>query len=72
MLLTAISLLDFGCSSSVLKGIRTMLRQDMETTVPVMTVVERAVIYARVSGDDRSKDGRNLDGFLRIWKELER
>jgi site-specific DNA recombinase len=30
---------------------------------------ERAVIYARVSGDDRGKEGRNLDGQLDMGRE---
>lgn len=33
------------------------------------TVVERAVLYARVSKEDRSKDGRNLDGQLEMGQE---
>ncbi|HNM37846.1 MAG TPA: recombinase family protein, partial [Anaerolineales bacterium] len=30
---------------------------------------DRAVTYARVSGDDRVKDGRNLSGQLDICRE---
>jgi site-specific DNA recombinase len=30
---------------------------------------ERAVLYARVSGDDRGKEGRNLDGQLEMGRE---
>jgi site-specific DNA recombinase len=30
---------------------------------------KRAVIYARVSGDDRGKEGRNLDGQLKMGRE---
>ena len=30
---------------------------------------KRAVLYARVSGDDRGKDGRNLDGQLDMCRE---
>jgi site-specific DNA recombinase len=32
-------------------------------------MVKRAVLYARVSGDDRSKDGRNLEGQLEMGRE---
>ncbi|MCD4739490.1 MAG: recombinase family protein [Anaerolineae bacterium] len=31
--------------------------------------MHRAVIYARVSGDDRSKEGRNLESQLRLCRE---
>ena len=30
---------------------------------------KRAVLYARVSGDDRSKDGRNLEGQIEMCRE---
>ena len=30
---------------------------------------KRAVLYARVSGDDRSKDGRNLAGQLEMGRD---
>ena len=30
---------------------------------------KRAVLYARVSGDDRGKEGRNLDGQLDMCRE---
>lgn len=33
------------------------------------TVIERAVLYARVSGDDRGKEGRNLQGQLDMGRE---
>lgn len=33
------------------------------------TVVERAVLYARTSGDDRGKEGRNLAGQLDMGRE---
>lgn len=32
-------------------------------------MTDRAVIYARVSGDDRGKEGRNLDGQLEMGRE---
>ncbi len=32
-------------------------------------MVKRAVLYARVSGDDRSKDGRNLRGQIEICRK---
>jgi site-specific DNA recombinase len=32
--------------------------------------MKRAVLYARVSGDDRGKDGRNLEGQLEMCKEF--
>ena len=46
-----------------------MILQDTQTTVPVMTVMERAAIYARVSGDDRGRDGRNLQGKIEMGRE---
>ncbi|GIK39532.1 MAG: serine recombinase [Chloroflexota bacterium] len=33
------------------------------------TVLDRAVLYARVSGDDRGKEGRNLQGQLDMGRE---
>jgi site-specific DNA recombinase len=33
------------------------------------TVLERAALYARVSGDDRGKEGRNLAGQLEMGRE---
>ena len=33
------------------------------------TTIERAVLYARVSGDDRGKDGRNLTGQIEMGRE---
>ena len=32
-------------------------------------MTKRAVLYARVSGDDRGKDGRNLAGQLEMCRE---
>jgi site-specific DNA recombinase len=32
-------------------------------------MTDRAVLYARVSSDDRGKDGRNLAGQLRMCRE---
>jgi site-specific DNA recombinase len=32
-------------------------------------VTKRAVLYARVSGDDRGKDGRNIEGQLNMCRE---
>lgn len=40
-----------------------------KTVLEQFTVVERAVLYARVSKDDRGKDGRNLDGQLEMGQE---
>ena len=34
-----------------------------------ITEVKRAVLYARVSGDDTGKDGRNLDGQLEMCRK---
>jgi site-specific DNA recombinase len=42
---------------------------ESNTTIPSFTVLERAVLYARVSGDDRHKEGRNLDGQLTMGRE---
>lgn len=42
---------------------------ETKTILDQFTVVERAVLYARVSKDDRSKDGRNLDGQLEMGQE---
>ena len=36
---------------------------------PEVEVTKRAVLYARVSSDDRSKDGRNLAGQLEMGRE---
>lgn len=33
------------------------------------TVLERAILYARVSGDDRGKEGRNLAGQLEMGRD---
>ena len=33
------------------------------------TVLERAVIYARVSGDDTKHEGRNIKGQLEMGRE---
>lgn len=38
--------------------------QDQQQTILTGTVLERAVLYARVSGDDTKKDGRNLQGQI--------
>lgn len=38
--------------------------QHTQQTILTGTVLERAVLYARVSGDDRKKEGRNLDGQI--------
>ena len=35
-------------------------------------MTQRAVLYARVSGDDRGKDGRNLAGQLEMGREYAR
>ena len=32
-------------------------------------MAERALLYARVSSDDRHRDGRNLEGQLRMARE---
>lgn len=40
-----------------------------KTVLEQFTVVERAVLYARVSKDDRSQDGRNLQGQLDMGRE---
>ena len=42
------------------------------TSLPTPTVLERAVLYARVSGDDRSKEGRNLAGQLEMGQHYAR
>lgn len=42
--------------------------QNIKTGVSAFTVVERAVIYARVSKDDRSNEGRNLTGQLEMGR----
>ena len=47
-----------------------MKAQEIAITLPTFTVLERAVHYARVSGDDRKNDGRNLeDGQLNLCRE---
>ena len=46
-----------------------MKTQETKTNLPVFTVLERAVLYARVSGNDRSKEGRNLTGQLEMGRE---
>lgn len=42
---------------------------ESKTVLEQFTVVERAVLYARVSKDDRSKDGRNLAGQVEMGQE---
>lgn len=46
-----------------------MLSRESKITLPTFTVLERAVTYARVSGDDRLKDGRNLAGQSEMCRE---
>jgi site-specific DNA recombinase len=45
-----------------------MLQQET-TTILAGTVQPRAVVYARVSGDDSKQDGRNLRGQLEMGRE---
>lgn len=52
-----------------------MIVQDIKTTLSIptlsaFTVLERAVLYARVSGDDTRTDGRNLAGQLDMCREF--
>lgn len=42
---------------------------EMKPILEQFTVLERAVLYARVSGDDRGKDGRNLASQLEMGRE---
>jgi site-specific DNA recombinase len=42
------------------------------TSLPTPTVLERAVLYARVSSDDRNKEGRNLAGQLEMGQRYAR
>lgn len=44
-------------------------QKNTEITLFQSNVVERAVLYARVSSDDRSKDGRNLASQLEMGRE---
>jgi len=47
-----------------------MKAQEITVAMPAFTVVERAVHYARVSGDDRKNEGRNLeDGQLNLCRD---
>ena len=46
-----------------------MKTQAVKTALPVFIALERAVLYARVSGDDRSKEGRNLAGQLEMGRD---
>ena len=47
-----------------------MKSSEIVTTLPTFTVLERAVLYARVSADDRKNEGRNLeDGQLNLCRE---
>ncbi len=43
---------------------KSLLRPETKTTLQAFTVLERAVLYARTSGDDTRKDGRNINGQL--------
>jgi site-specific DNA recombinase len=40
-----------------------------KTALPIFTVLERAVLYARVSGDDSKTEGRNLTGQLDMGRD---
>jgi len=40
-----------------------------ELTLPVINVLDRATLYARVSGNDRGKEGRNLNGQLEMARK---
>ena len=42
---------------------------ESKPTLPQFVVQKRAVLYARVSSDDRNKDGRNLAGQLEMDRE---
>lgn len=49
-----------------------MLKQDLKSAsipLPNFTVLERAVLYARVSGDDTRTEGRNLAGQLEMCRD---
>src|SRR5262245_12481849 len=48
---------------------KNMNNRATKLTVSAFTELERAVLYARVSGDDRSKEGRNLEGQLEMCRE---
>ena len=43
---------------------KSLFRPETKTTLQAFTVLERAVLYARTSGDDTRKDGRNINGQL--------
>ena len=42
---------------------------EIKVTSPTFTVADRAVLYARVSSDDRVREGRNLSGQLEMGQE---
>lgn len=50
-----------------------MMKNSMNTqikpTIAMFPVVERAALYARVSGDDRGKEGRNIEGQLKLGRD---
>ena len=46
-----------------------MLQSESKTAIPQFIVQERAVLYARVSGDDTRQEGRNLKGQLNMGRE---
>ncbi len=43
--------------------------QDTHQTILTGTVLQRAVVYGRVSGDDTKKEGRNLAGQLEMGRD---
>jgi len=46
-----------------------MQTRQQQQSILKSIVLERAVVYARVSGDDRQKDGRNLDGQKEMGRD---
>lgn len=46
------------------------MKPESDTILDKFTVVERAVLYARVSGDDRGQEGRNLAGQIEMGREF--